>query len=138
VGTASLEVIESLETVEIRGSLRERVESKLVDGKLVLGVVGNKPLDEEHTDKVVRLSRFVNGDTRESRDENVIDSLVVENLVRRKDKAVVDRSHDLLYMTVVEGQNTVENGDLVVAERLLTLTMELKEALELSLLVAIL
>ena len=42
MGTASLEVVEGLEAVEVGGGLRERVEGELVDGKLVLGVVGDK------------------------------------------------------------------------------------------------
>ena len=75
-------------------------------------------------------------DTREARDEDVVDSLVVENLVRRKDETVANRGHNLLDMTLVERQHTVENGDLVITERLLALTVELEEALELGLLVA--
>lgn len=39
VGTTGLEVVKGLETVEIRGSLGERVEGKLVDRQLVLRVV---------------------------------------------------------------------------------------------------
>jgi len=78
----------------------------------------------------------VDRDTREARDEDVVDSLVVENLVRRKDETVANRGHNLLDMTLVERQHTVENGDLVITERLLALTVELEEALELGLLVA--
>lgn len=66
----------------------------------------------------------------------MVDSLVVEDLVRREDKTVLERGHDLLDMAVVERQDTVQNGDLIVAERLLALAVELEEALELGLLVA--
>lgn len=77
--TSGLEVVECLEAVEVRGRLGKRVECKLVDRELVLGVISDKlrlvmprpsthPLDKEHADKVVRLSRLVDRDTREAGD----------------------------------------------------------------------
>lgn len=78
----------------------------------------------------------MDGNTGEAGDQDVVDSLVVEDLVRREDKAVLERGHDLLDMAVVERQDTVQNGDLIIAERLLALAVELEEALELGLLVA--
>lgn len=59
------------------------------------------PLHQEHTDEIVSLSWLVDGYTRETRQEDLVDSLMVENFVGRKSKAVGDRGHDLLSMLVV-------------------------------------
>lgn len=66
----------------------------------------------------------------------MVNQLVVKDPVRGEDKTVTNRSHNLLDTTLIERENTVENGDLVITERLLALTVELEEALELGLLVA--
>ena len=39
------------------------------------------PLDQEHTDEIVPLARFVDWYTRETREQNLIDCVVIQNLV---------------------------------------------------------
>jgi hypothetical protein len=82
VSTTGLEVVESLEAVEIGLGLGRALKGNL-DTVLVFRVVGDElvvstelfrlthPLDQEHANEVVGLVRLVHGDTRETRDEDV-------------------------------------------------------------------
>jgi hypothetical protein len=66
---------------------------------------------------------------------HLIHLLVIEDVVRREGDDVLDRRHDLLDVLVVQLEHAVQDRDLVVAEGLLALAVELEEALELGLLV---
>ena len=97
------------------------------------------------------LTSFVNGNTREAAQKNVVNCAVIQDLVRWKGQAVLDFGHDLCCTLVVQRKNAIENSNLVglakqpqsgfayliITKGLFTFTVELKERLELGLLVTV-
>lgn len=123
MGTASLEVVESLEAVEVRSSLGQRQKLELGNGLLIVRIVGHKlesaepdhtthSLDEKHSDEVVRLASLVDRNARETGEQNLINGLVVENLVGRERQTVLNGSHDLLNAALIEREHTIQNVNL--------------------------
>ena len=54
-------------------------------------------------------------DSRKSREENLVDGLVIQNLVGRENKTILDRRHDLVGLFVIQRQDTVQNSNLPVS-----------------------
>lgn len=123
MGTAGLEVVERLEAVEVGGGLGQRQKLELGNRLLIVRVVRDKlrsaeqqqpthSLNQQHSDEVVRLASLVNGNTRKTGEENLVNRLMVEDLVGRERQAVLNRGHDLLDTALVERKHTIENVDL--------------------------
>jgi len=62
---------------------------------------GTHAFDQKHADEVVPLAGFVDGDSREPREQDLVDRLVIQDLIRWKDQTVFNRRHDFLGLLVV-------------------------------------
>lgn len=60
------------------------------------------PLHEKHANEVMSLSRLIYRNSREPRQQNLINRFVIHDLVSRKGEAVLDRSHDILGALLVQ------------------------------------
>jgi hypothetical protein len=127
------------------------------------GQEGSYLLDKKHTDKVILLTGLVNRDSAKSAQQDVVQQVVVQHSVRSEshdvliiseewrcgnwvnrpiaalkiscqgDATHLDGRHDLGSLLLVQRQDPVQNGNLVIPQRFGTFPMELQEGLQFGL-----
>lgn len=60
----------------------------------------------------------------------MIQCRVIQDMIRRQAKHILDVGHDFRCLSVVEGEDAIQDCDLVVSERFFAFSVELEERFE--------
>lgn len=116
VGFPLLEEVDDVEAGCLWAGFWKSGEGELADLFAVFWVVGNQDLDEEHADKVVFVTWFVNWDAGVTGGQDVVHGFLVKNGVGGHGKYVLHWSHDVSNWLVLEIEHGRDDCNFVLVE----------------------